>query len=684
MKFRYVGGSALRMFMGMFVATTAMAQEEPFVLDTIFVDARLFEEPTENVPGSATLKFPSELGPQKTVDLGKVTEDVPNVTFQKTNADERLIIRGISAYPNALADPVGVLVNGVALPLGTVQAPTPIALDRATILVGPQGAHYGRNSEAGLVSLEFAAPGGEDVVRGRLTAAEDNTFAETVYLNRRIGNLGLVFALDGEQSDGQISNPITGSSDGGERDRLTGYAGVSFVTDGGTTIELTHVGESEEFGKEQFRYSDGLFATDRFESAYSDPSSETRDIRVTSLRIRHSFEWGEFTAITGATGFDREFTLDFDTAPINLGVTEFDLEDRLISQEFRFASPPDSDGPWKWSAGISAYTQDTDTIFDLSAVAAVGATLRDTEITQDGVALFGFAEYAVTDRLRLGMGARLDRVSSSATQVFTSALGSSTYSADQSDTEFLPKITAAYDLNGRTLIYGSVSRGYLAGGYNYNFANSAETFTFEPEFTTTAELGLRYISGRTSVDLAAFYSDVTDKQIVEVVPGGAQRVDNAASVEAYGVEGRVEYLLDDTWTLSGSLGLLNATARSFDTAVFGPTGPVLVDYSDNELPFAPDATYALGVGYDQGSWFGNLALNGFSAFFFDVANTLEQSAFATVDASVGWRKGRFEVALWATNLFDEEFLATALSTPRGTLVEDGQGRRVGLTVSAEW
>lgn len=661
-------------------ATQGIAQEEPFNLGTIVLGVRLFDEPARDVPGSVVLKFPETLPPRDTLDLGDITRDVPNVIFQDSNADERLVIRGISAYPNALADPVGVIVNGVALPLGTIQAPTPIALDQATVLVGPQGAHYGRNSEAGLISLELAEPGGQDVTRLQFTAAEDQTFVGSVLLNRRFDNVGLVFAIEKESSDGEISNTVTGDASGGDRDRLTGYAGISFETDNGTTLALTHIHENEDIGKEQFRYSDGLFQTPRFQSNYSDRSSESRTTNITSLRVQHSFEWGEFISITGLTGFDRDFTLDFDTSPLTLGVTTLDLKDRAISQEFRLSSPSESSAALKWSAGVSFYQQDTDVTFDLGAF----ATMRQTRIEQEGAALFGFAEYAVSERLRLGAGARLDYTTSTGTQTFTSPLGASTYAADQSSTEFLPKLTAAYDLTPQTLVYGSLSRGYLAGGYNYNFANSAANFTFDPEYTTTAEVGVRFSGARTALDIAAFYSDVANKQIVEVVPGGAQRIENAASVKVYGIEATVDHQINDAWSFLGTAGLQSARAKSFQTTAFRPGGLVPVDYSGNDLPFAPNMTYALGVQYDKNDWYGNVSLNGSSGYFFDAANTLEQDALMTIDASLGWRSGNTDITLWVTNLLDEQYLNAALNTPRGTLVEDGAGRRVGFTVSTEW
>lgn len=676
---------AKRVFMGCCApmalpVAQAMAQDEPQDLGTLLLNARLFEEPAREVPGRVSVRVPEDLVPQTGVDIGDVVREIPNVVLQQTNAEERFIIRGISAYNTALADPVGVIVNGVALPLGTIQVPALIALEQAAVFPGPQGAHYGRNSEAGVISLEFAAPGAEDKTRAALSFAQHDAYRGSVYFNRKVGRLGAVLALEYEDTGGQITNTVTGDNQGGERERFTGYVGASLETDSGTTIELTHLAENDEFGKEQFRYTTGFLVTPRFQSNYNTRSSEERHSGVTSLRVRHSFDAVDFTSVMGYTTFDRSFILDFDTSPLTLGVTQFDLDDRHFAQEFRLSTPEGGNGRWDWSAGVSFYTQDTDVAFNLGAF----GINRVTDIEQTGFAVFGFAEYDVTDRLRLGAGARVDWNDASATQQFITGGFTNSYRANLSDVEFLPKLTAAYDVSDTALIYGSLAQGYLPGGFNYNFASSAATFTFGPEFSTTFEIGARFDWLATSFDIAAFYTEVDDKQIVQLVPGGAQRISNAAKVEIYGLEAKAKHQMTSSLSLRGAVGLQNAEATSFRTTVFGPVGPTPVDFSGNDLPFAPNMTYSLGADYDNGTWLGNLSLQGSGRFFFDPANALRQDGYATLDASIGRRIGNATVTLWATNLFDANYFTTALSTPRGNLVEDGPGRAVGFNVAVDW
>ncbi|MEM6547783.1 MAG: TonB-dependent receptor [Pseudomonadota bacterium] len=659
----------------------AQSGDAPLVMDEILVEARLFAEPVGDVPGRLDLVLPEDLLARPRLDLGDVTKDTPNVTFQKTNADERLVIRGITSFPTALADPTAVVVNGVALPLGTIQAPNIFALDRAAVLVGPQGAHYGRNSEAGLIDLEFLGPG--DLLGGTfsLGGAEHESVFGTLLVGAEFGRVGAILGIDADRTGGEITNTVTGDNDGGQSERLTGLLGLSLESDGGMRFELTSVLEAEESGKEQFRFTDGAFATPRFESNYNDRSTESRRSSVTSFRVDDRIGGLDFRSTTGFTTFDREFDLDFDTSPAPTGVTVLDLDDWLISQEFRLSSPPDSGGPLSWSAGASVFHEVTDTVFNLGSF----ATNRTTDIDQTGLALFGFAEYALTDRLRLGAGGRLDYLRQEGAQDFTSPFAALSYSATEDTLTFLPKVTVAYDVTEEVLLYANASRGYLAGGFNYNFANSAESFTFDSEFSTTVEVGTRIEHGAVAVDLAGFYTDVRDKQIVEVIPGGAQNITNAARVRTFGAEGTLEVALTDTLSVDASVGYLNAEATSFETTVFAGGGLAPADFSGNDLTFAPSVTYGAGISYkDDSGFFGKARVNGSTGYFFDAANTLEQSGFATVDFEIGYSYENITLSIFATNLFDQDFFTTALNTALGTLVEDGPGRQVGAQLDITW
>jgi iron complex outermembrane receptor protein len=621
-------------------------------------------------------------------DLDAMAARSANTVFQRANSQERLVVRGMSAFDNALSDPVGYLVNGVPLPMGTIQLPHFFGAESVTLLKGPQGTTFGRNSEAGLVRFDTIAPGSREGGEVNLGLSGSDAGASPLGGNGSIlwsgqmadgpaVSLGLEFAHD----PGVISNPVTGADDGGKNRRATGFAGVKWELQDAGYLKLTTVGEDQKFNKEQFRYISGPLATGRYESVYSDPSWERRRTSVTALEYGTGFDGFDLVAITGFTTFDREFVLDFDGSPLPLGVTGMDVRDRTVSQEIRLTS--NGEGPLKWTVGANAFKQRTDADFNLGAM----STDRHTEIDQTGAALYGFTEYSVTDRLRMGAGLRVDHISSDAWQHFSSPMANLRYQGSDTSTTLLPRLTFAYDLSGATTVHASYARGYMPAGYNYGFANSADSLTYDAEYSWNMELGVKHeFTNGTALGLAAFHTTVKDKQITETIPGAAQYISNAGEAESYGIEAELTVPLGRGWEIAANAGWQRARATSFNTTTMDmATGSLVpVDWSGNALPLAPETTWGLALSHQGDVWRGRVSLQGSGSYWFDPANSVKQKGFVTVDAEISRKFGTGELTLWAKNLFDEEYYSAAANTIRGVVVEDGSPRTIGVNWRATW
>lgn len=673
---------------GGLVANTVLAEEDTVYLDEITVFANYWRELARKAAATATVLGHDELKQPVSSDLDAMATRSANTVFQRANSQERLVVRGMSSFDNALADPVGYLVNGVALPMGTIQLPHFFGAENVTLLKGPQGTTFGRNSEAGLVTFETIKPGSSEGGEINLGFSGSDAGASPIggngsvlWSGRAAEGPALVFGVEHARDPGVVSNPVTGADDGGENRRTTGFAGMEWDTLDGSYLRLTTLFEDQRFNKEQFRYVSGPLATDRYESVYSDTSWEQRRTSVTALEYGTSFEGFDLTAITGLTTFDRNFVLDFDGSPLPLGVTEMDVGDRTISQEVRLTST--SEGSLKWVVGLNAFNQDTDADFNLGAM----STDRHTEIDQIGAAAYGFAEYALADRLRVGAGLRVDHISSDAWQSFTSPLAKLRYEGGDSSTTVLPKLTLAYDLSDSTLVHASYARGYMPAGYNYGFANSADSLTYAAEYSWSAEIGLKqeFANGAT-LNLAAFHTTVKDKQITETIPGAAQYISNAGEAESYGIEAELTAPLGVGWEIAANAGWQRARATSFRTTSMDLTSGTLVsvDWSGNALPMAPETTWGLAVAHQGEVWRAQLSLNGSGGYWFDPGNTVKQEGFVTVDAEVSRKLGNGELTLWAKNLFDEEYYSAAASTIRGVVVEDGSPRTFGVNWKMTW
>ena len=77
-----------------------------------------------------------------------------------------------------------------------------------------------------------------------------------------------------------------------------------------------------------------------------------------------------------------------------------------------------------------------------------------------------------------------------------------------------PTVIVEWDATDNTMIYGSVSRGAKAGGFDAR-GNLAGNFEFEDEEVTAWEVGSksRLADGRLEVNTAIFYSDYQDLQV---------------------------------------------------------------------------------------------------------------------------------------------------------------------------
>ncbi|WP_295810913.1 TonB-dependent receptor [uncultured Nitratireductor sp.] len=673
---------------GVLLPVHAGAEDGTTHLGEITIFANHWEELARKAPATATVLPEDVLAAPVSPDLDAMAARSANTVFQRANSQKRLVVRGMSAFDNALSDPVGYMVNGVPLPMGTIQLPHFFGAGNVTLLKGPQGTTFGRNSEAGLLTFDTIAPGSREGGEVNLGLSGSDAGASPFGGNGSVIwsgqaergpaiSLGLEFARD----PGVIRNPVTGADDGGRNQRATGFLGVQWDVGDSGYLKLTTVGEDQKLNKEQFRYVSGPFATGRYESVYSDPSWETRRSSINALEYGHSFDGFDLTAITGFTTFDREFELDFDASPLPLGVTEMDVRDRTVSQEIRLTST--GEGPLKWTLGVNVFSQSTKADFNLGAM----STDRHTEIDQKGAALYGFSEYALNERFRVGAGLRVDHIASDAWQRFTSPMANLHYAGSDTSTALLPKFTAAYDLSDATTIHASYARGYMPAGYNYGFANSAASLTYDAEYSWNAELGLKHEFANGAVlNLAAFHTTVKDKQITETIPGAAQFISNAGEAKSYGIEAELVAPLGHGWEIAANAGWQRARATTFRTTSMNPSARTLVpvDWSGNALPMAPDITWGLALAHRGDVWSGRVSLHGSGSYWFDPANSVKQDGFVTVDAEISRKFGSGDLTLWAKNLLDQEYYSAAANTMRGVVVEDGSPRTFGVNWRTTW
>lgn len=281
-----------------------------------------------------------------------------------------------------------------------------------------------------------------------------------------------------------------------------------------------------------------------------------------------------------------------------------------------------------------------------------------------------------------------------AQQACTQIGGTSQKASDQWS-KFTPKVGLSYAASDDLMIYASFSQGYRDGGFSGTDSNLSG---FDEETLNAYELGIKseWLDNRLRVNGAIFYYDYEDMQMeISNLTSGGQlltKVNNAGKAALQGAEIETTWMMNETFSLSFNLGLL-------DTEITELKQSPGVDFGfireGNEFNNAPDVTASIiptfNFDFDAGNLTWRTELNYKSGFYDDFENggyagtdagTLTGinivNGIAPADAVVNPNdlvddektdsrlivnsslhftdaEDRFEVTLWARNLLDEEY-----------------------------
>jgi len=240
------------------------------------------------------------------------------------------------------------------------------------------------------------------------------------------------------------------------------------------------------------------------------------------------------------------------------------------------------------------------------------------------------------------------------------------------------------------LVYGNLTTGYRAGGYSLPFAGAATSF--EPEEIFAQELGVksRWAEGRVQLNMALFhfsYDDVqvnVDDPVSPLVP----ITRNIGEQENWGAELEFEWRPTAQWMLRQSVGWLDAEYQDTDRVITTYAGPVALDgmtpvnspeYTYNGLvqftrPVFADWDMALNFDY---RWVDDRYLETTNQKF----DQAEDYWVANVRAGASSPDGHWNISVYCTNLFDEEYITYINNLGFFALQIFGERRTVGTTLS---
>jgi iron complex outermembrane receptor protein len=181
--------------------------------------------------------------------------------------------------------------------------------------------------------------------------------------------------------------------------------------------------------------------------------------------------------------------------------------------------------------------------------------------------------------------------------------------ADEDFDDLTPRFVANYQVNDGLNVYGTISKGYKAGGSSVGNNTNQEgspgfTTMFDEETLWNFELGFKseLMNNRVRLNASVFHLQWENLQMEAfrfLTPGDLssnfEQTINIKDAEATGVEVELLAVISDRFTLSGSVGFLDTEITSDTHAEI--TGGFLVELKGLELPKAPEFTASLAGEY---------------------------------------------------------------------------------------
>ena len=634
-----------------------------------------------------------------------------------------ITLRGIG-NTQLFGDPaVSLYVDGV--PAGNTATYSSVLFDLESVEVfkGSQGHRFGKNSPGGVINIKTRRA--VDVHRLKLFAS----YASFDTQNYRIlgdGPTGKTssyyFGLNRTTSDGFADN-VNPLGNNATYESWNGRLGFDWVTVDGLEIGLGGTWEEFELGAQPLvpRASSGNLKRVGF---YDRNSSEQEIASIDSnsqyLKLTQATDFGRITSITTRNDWEInpsvvDLTLGHTTlanadvasgGPFVASTSTIIESQERIAEELTFSSDPDENLIWNLG-------------FLFSKDEINGAAERtfphpglwqQTELTSfknetDTIGVFGSLRKNMTEDISFELGLRYDNTSrdysrnktvtsfpSGSGNNFTNAL---TGSLD--DDFFSPSILLTREINENLSVFSKASLSFKPGGFSpYVDSNStammgisSNQFSKEENFGIEIGANLKSPDETWNLSLTAFWNEVEDFQFEKPTGTTDYFVDNAEDVEIFGIEVELEANPNDRTTFSLTYGLVDGEIKKHVGKNFN-AGTFAIDshnFAGKSIPYSPEQTFGASLGYlVSENIVANLGIRNIGKIHYldQTATDTVNDSYTLLNASIGYASEEWEMSIFGTNLTDEEYYSSLVSSLEGVPGIVGSPRVIGLSISREF
>lgn len=604
---------SLAIFTGCFTLPGSVLAQA--VLEEVVVTAQKREQNLQDVPVAVTAFTGEMLRDSGVRDMFELSAIAPSLTVEQSQSSTATSfgIRGIftSSQNFGLESSVGLYVDGVYRARQGSMINNMVDVASVEVLRGPQGTLFGRNTPSGALLITSVRPdfegsgyveaGAGDYDLLDVNGAKSFTIIDDVLALRITG-----FNMKRDGYVDVVGQNIREQDAFNDKSRWGGRFQALYIPNEDLTFHF--IGDHSEVNEvccaagnwennfyaknppppqkpgSDLTVQDDLGGTvlsgndfyDYKVSSSFRPKSENTDEGV-SLQVDWQTDYFLFTSLSAYRKHDSYEKTDADFYDIDALIRTNDLNQDQYSQEFRIS---DNSDKLSYVAGLYYYYQKldsaSDTIVgkDLAPLASINvgffvpesffpagsSALNVANQKHNSYAVFGQADYSVTDRFTVTAGLRWTSENKDMQNTFTenptpAPIGFAFFPAlaprpniDENfdESKVTGTLKLSWFMNDLTMFYASYGTGYKAGGINTDRIAPTVDTVFDPETAESYELGMKaeFPGQALRVNVALHRTDTNDLQTTSF-QGTGFALDNAGTAETYGGEMDVLWLPTD-------------------------------------------------------------------------------------------------------------------------------------------